>query len=411
MRFLLYSYNFSPEKTGIGKYNGELAVWLARRGHKVDVITTNPYYPEWRVHPDYQGQRWRTERDGNLTVYRCPMYVPKNITGKTRILSDLSFIFFSAFLWVRLFFRPRYDVVMAVCPSLFIGWYPYLYSCLRRTRFVYHFQDLQLDAAIQLGLLKNTFLIALLKKAERFLLRKAYRVASISEGMKEQLFYKGVAEERYLMLENWVDTSFIKPLARHETEMLRREWGLEAEDRVILYSGNMGEKQGLEVVLEAAARLQMHSNWKFILCGEGVAKRALLEATQKEGLTNVYFKTLLPYERLAELLALGDVHLVPQKRAAADLVLPSKLTGILAAGGLAIVAAEEGTTLYRTIHDHALALVVEPENGEALSNAIKTALSETQETRKRNALTYAQKKLDKNEILENFEKSLLATLT
>jgi colanic acid biosynthesis glycosyl transferase WcaI len=404
VHILLYSYNFSPEKAGIGKYNGELAIWLAQQGHQVDVITAPPYYPEWQVHANYSNDKWRVEHSANLTVYRCPMYVPKHVTGKTRLLSELSFTCSSFLVWLRLSLsKPRYDLVIAIYPPISSGLFPYLYSRIFKSTFVFHVQDLQVDAAAQLGIIKSSFLLNILKRFERFLLRKADLVCSISEGMKGKLVEKGVPPENYCMLENWVDLDFIKPQPFIKTFRLRNELGIKEFDKVILYSGNLGEKQGLEIVLQAAALLAERKEWRFIFCGDGVAKAKLVKMAADLELTNVHFCPLFPYERLPELLSLGDLHLVPQKRAAADLVLPSKLTGILAVGGLAMVSAEKGTSLFNTIQQNNIGIVVEPEDCQTLADAIVTALTGDFSIQKNNAFQYAQLYLNKDLILGKFE--------
>ncbi len=409
MRFLLYSYNFSPEKTGIGKYNGELAEWLVKRGHEVDVITTNPYYPEWKVHPQFRDKKWRTERSDRLTVYRCPMYVPAQLSGLRRMLSDLSFIFTSSILWLKVLFKPRYDVVMAVCPSLFVGLFPSLYHKVRGGVFVFHIQDLQLDAAINLGLIKNGKIIRSLQSVERTFFRQATFVSSISEGMKQHILAKGVAEEKYLMLENWVDTDFITPLTQSACADLRRGLGLAATDRVILYSGNMGEKQGLEIVVEAARLLSQHHDWKFVLCGDGAKKQEL--RVLAAGLANVIFIDLIAYERLPELLSLAEVHLVPQKQAAADLVLPSKVGSILAAGGLAIIAADKDTSLYNLMNACDLSILVEPEDVSQLVRAIESALTQNNDSLRMRARQYAIHHLNIEEVLGKFEREVQEAAT
>lgn len=405
MRFLLYSYNFSPEKTGIGKYNGELAEWLIGRGHEVDVITTNPYYPEWKVNPPYSHKKWSTERTTRLTVYRCPMYVPTRLSGPKRMLSDLSFVFTSSILWLKVLFKPRYDVVMAVCPSLFVGLFPTLYQKIRGGLFIFHIQDLQLDAAISLGLVKNKALIRSLQWFKRAFLRQAAFVSSISEGMKRHILDKGVASGKYLMLENWVDTKFIAPLSQDECANLRREIGLSATDRIILYSGNMGEKQGLEIIIEAAQLLSRHQNWKFVLCGDGTKKQELRDLA--EGLSNVSFIDLISYGRLPELLSLAAVHLVPQKRAAGDLVLPSKVGSILAAGGLAIVSADKNTSLYNLMKSHNLGILVEPEDIQQIVSAIELALTRNHDTLRLRARQFAEENLNIDGILSGFESHIL----
>ncbi len=402
MRFLLYSYNFSPEKTGIGKYNGELAEWLVRRGHEVDVITTNPYYPEWKVNPQYSRKKWSTERSTRLTVYRCPMYVPTQLSSAKRMLSDLSFVLNSSILWLKVLFKPRYDVVIAVCPSMFVGLFPTFYKKIRGGVFVYHIQDLQLDAAISLGMLRNKVIVRVLQWTERAFLRQATFVSSISEGMKQHILCKGVSEEKYLMLENWVDIKFITPLSQAACAALKRDMGLSATDRIILYSGNMGEKQGLEIIIEAAELLSRHKNWKFVLCGDGTKKQKLKDLAQ--GLSNVSFIDLISYARLPELLSLAELHLVPQKRAAGDLVLPSKVGSILAAGGLAIVAADQDTSLEKVMRSHDLGILVEPENIQQLVRAIESALTRDHGSLRLRARQFAEQNLNRDRILSRFER-------
>lgn len=274
MRVLLYSISYSPEVAGSGRFNGELTKWLAEQGHQVDVITAHPYYPEWKVRSEYQGKGWFAEKTGNLTVYRTPLYVPKQVTGKTRILHELSFALNSLVHWGRLLFK-RYDVLIGVCPPLQAGLIPYIFSRLKRTPFAFHIQDLQVDAARNLGLIKNERLLNFLDSIERYLLRNANRVSSISEGMKRNIISKGATPERYRMVENWVDIDTFHPLPMGQS--LRAELGFTPTDQIALYAGNIGEKQGLEVLVEAAAQLRSQPDIKIVIFGEGAARDRLQE--------------------------------------------------------------------------------------------------------------------------------------
>ncbi len=407
MRFLLVSYNFAPEKTGIGKYNGEWAAWLAERGHLVDVITSNPYYPEWKVEEAYRDNQWRVERKGRLTIYRVPMYIPARVTGISRIISDISFVLTSLTAWARLIWqRQNYDVVIAVCPSMLNGIVPAIYSKLTGSFMLYHVQDLQLDAAVNLGFIRSRLLQRLLRWIEKVQLTSATVVSSISEGMRDKLLAKGVEAGRYLMIPNWVDTDFIRP-EEAGAGGLRQAMGFMEEDKVILYSGNIGEKQGIEVIIEAAALLKDQADWKFLICGEGVIKNQLVTMTKEKGLANVFFRPLQSYELLPDLLNMADLHLVPQKRAAADLVLPSKLTGILAAGGVSIVACERGATLFELINQNRMGYTVEPENAQELAGVIRMALTGDHVSVRQAARRYAESHMGKAAILRQFEDFIL----
>lgn len=409
MRILLYSISYSPEVAGSGRFNGELTEWLAQQGHKVDVITAHPYYPEWRIRPEYKRKGWLIERKGNLTIYRTPLYVPEQITGKTRILHELSFAVNSLIHWGHLLFK-KHDVIIGVCPPLLAGLIPYIAGRLKRKPFVFHIQDLQVDAARNLGLIKNEKLLGFLDGVERYVLRHADRVSSISEGMKQNILRKGTSEANYFMLENWTDIDTMCPMPAQDA--LRAGLGFIRTDKIILYSGNIGEKQGLEILIDTASHLAQRTDINFVVVGEGAARKRLIEQAKKQDLKNIHFLDPIPYEDLPKMLAMADIHLVLQKRATSDLVMPSKLVNILSVGGTVIVSAEKNTSLSSVLLNNKLGWVVEPERSDLLADKILLALNSPDSQQYRvNARCYAESYLSKRVILPRFEALLFNLIT
>ncbi len=410
-RVLLIGGNFSPELTGIGKYNGEMIDLLASLGYQCTVVTSFPYYPHWKVQEPYtKSSRWYKSEtkippgadSAPIKIFRCPHYIPETPSGLKRVISDFTFcisVFFKVF---QFFFTKKYDFVIVVAPPFQLGLLGVMYSKMKGGKFLYHIQDLQVDAARDFNLIRSKFVINLLLKIEAYILRRADVVSSISQGMIKKIEMKHPRE--VVFFPNWVDTSMFFPLPGKER--LKEEFDFEKTDRIILYSGAIGEKQGLEAILESAKALENHSNLKFVICGSGPYKEKLKEQTEKQNLKNVIFLPLQPFEKLNLFLNMADIHLVLQKANATDLVMPSKLTAILAVGGVAIITANEGSSLYNVVDAHQMGILIEPENPDTLIDAIDRVFKNNNQTIHQNARLYAQQYLSIDQIFRKFSMHL-----
>lgn len=408
MKILIFSLNYAPEPTGTGKYTGEMAAWLAGQGHKVEVICGLPHYPQWRLYDAYRHGRIRREVHEGVSVKRTPHFIPQadNLNAKTRIWMELSFTMSAARHWIpRVFSRSKPDIVIAVMPPMQIAAWPLLYSLVRRVPCVLQVQDLQVDAALRLGLLKSRG-GRLLYGIEGLLLRMATRVATITEAMRQRIVEKGVKRDKTLLFPNWADVENVTP--RNRDNGFRRVAGVEPHQVIVLYAGNMGEKQGLSSVLEAAALFRGDSDIVFLMVGTGAA-RVRLELLAKDlALPNLRFLDVQPLEMLPDMLAAGDIHLIVQRRDAADLVMPSKLTNILAAGRACVATADPGTALHEVVCGHDTGEVVPPGDHIALAGAIRRMVSDPHRRVAcgQRARRYAELYLDRNRILGLFEDSL-----
>lgn len=410
MRVLIHGINYWPELTGIGKYTSEMAQWLARSGHEVRVVTAPPYYPSWVVERGYSTWQYRHEYLSRVSVWRCPLWVPKKPTAFKRLLHLASFAVTSfPFMMAQVFWKP--DVVLTIEPPLFSSAQAWLTARLSGAKAWLHVQDFEVEAFFGLRFGSSAFLKRILCSMEAWVMRRFDHVSTISQAMLNRIIRLNVPQKRTSLLPNWVDTKRVrpKPLGRD----LRAEWGFSPDQKIILYSGNMGRKQGLEVILDVASLLEKtHPETVFLLVGDGAAKNSLVEQAQKRRLNNVVYKPLQPSEDIPSLLAMADLHVVIQKRGAADAVMPSKLTGILAAGGHAVITADANTELGRLVTDNpGIAVLVEPENKEALRRAIIDTLSEraSKQGSRFNAVArrYAEQHLATDIVLRAFENRLL----
>jgi colanic acid biosynthesis glycosyl transferase WcaI len=441
LKIILYGINFAPELTGIGKYTGEMAAWLAAQGHEVRVVTAPPYYPDWAVGAGYSARSWRRERWRTVDVWRCPLWVPLRPGGAKRLLHLASFALSSLPVMLRqVLWRP--DVVWAVEPALFCAPAALVVARLSGAKAWLHVQDFEVDAAFDLGLLRGKLLRGVVAGAERWLMRRFDVVSTISQRMHQRLLDKGVAPANALLAPNWVDVLAITPdghksssqtveledgsggkgvesksspvktaKAASTVNSFRLQLGIAPHALVALYSGNMGGKQGLEL-LAGVAKLCLaqaalgQPAIVFVFCGNGAGRADLVQRCA--GLTNVHFLELQPIERLNELLAMADVHLLPQRADAADLVMPSKLTGMLASGRPVLATAHPGTELADVVQGCGVA--VPPEDPAAMAQALIALAADSTRRKKLGAAgrVYALAHLDREAVLKKLESAMMA---
>lgn len=408
MKILVYGLNYSPEITGAGKYTGEMAAWLARRGHEVRVVTAPPYYPAWRVDSAYRGRSYCVESSpGTLAprVYRCPLWVPAKPRGGSRIVHLMSFALSSApVMALQTLWKP--DIVFTIEPTFFGAPVALLSATFAGAASWLHVQDFEVDAAFRLELLPKDGRIHWLAKGfERFFTGCFTRVSTISAKMVERIVAKGAVRGEVLLFPNWGDTEAVKPAEPGSENPFRKLLNL--QDKIVfLYSGNLGVKQGLEILDPLSASFEDDPRVHFLICGDGAFRAPLKALIGKR--KNVTMLPLQPVERLNDLLNAADIHLLPQRRGVADLVMPSKLYGILASGRPVIATTDLNTQVASIVEG--CGLVVPAEDPASLRSAavrlvedydLRTSLGMA-------AREYAVKYLGKEPVLCRFEQDMVA---
>lgn len=397
MKILLYSANFAPEPTGIGKYSGEMVEWLTSQGHEVRVVCAPPYYPDWRLAEGYRWPMYRHEEMLGARVWRAPLWVPQHPSGLKRVVHLLSFALTSLPVMLRqAFWRP--DVVVTVAPAFVCAPAGWLTARLSGGKAWLHVQDFEVDVAFGMGLLKGGWLRRSVLAAERLLMRRFDVVSSISGRMVERLHAKGVPVERTHLFPNWVNVEHIRPL--QGCSPYREELGIAPDAKVVLYSGTLGNKHGLCILPKAANMLRHRKDIVFVICGDGVMKRELQHACRD--MENVRMLPLQPAERLCDLLGMADIHLLPQSAEAEDLVLPSKINGMLSSGRPVIATCNPESELGRVVAR--CGLVTPPGNAMAMASAI-VQLADAPTDRSDlggKARRYAEQRLSINGILSSF---------
>lgn len=404
MRILILGLNYAPEAVGIGPYTAELAADLCARGHTVSVVAARPYYPAWRVDPAHASTMYSRTTEAGVDVTRCPIYVPHEPTGLRRMLHHVSFGLAALVPMLRRAWSDQPDIVMTVTPSLIASPVAWIAAAMCGAKRWLHIQDFEIEAAFATGLVSSKGPVARFAAAvEAWVLAHADRISTISPQMCARLTSKRVRLDQIVEIRNWARLEAIRPL--DQCSIYRERWGLKGR-HVALYSGNIANKQGIGIILAAARLLASRPDIVFVICGRGPNRQQLLDASAD--LETIQFHDLQPPESLNELLGLATVHLLPQLKGAADLVLPSKLTNMLASGRPVIATADAGTGLAREVEGCGIATA--PGDAAAFAAAIVALVDDPERARRLAAAGRARalSRWCRTPIIDRLEREMIA---
>ncbi len=401
MKVLILSINYWPEVTGIGAFTISRAEHLAAAGHEVEVCTTFPYYPEWKVPAEYAGKFAANEERNGVRIFRSYAYIPNPVTSVKRVVHEASFIATSL---MRALGRRRPDVLLVVSPPLGLAASAIFLSWLWQIPYVFDVEDLQPDSAADLGMLPPRVL-KLMYRVEAAAYRCAALVSTITNGMRDRILKKGVPPEKVTLFEARLDDSLLD-LAPGQGAAFRQRYGL-GDKFLVTHSGNMGVKQGLDVIVDAAARNRADRSTLFLLVGGGAVRERIQSRVAEQGLENVRFLPLLDEADFQGLLAASDICLVTQQKPVSDIVFPSKIVTYLAAGRPVIASVSSGGEVALAIRESGAGLLVEPEDPKALLAAIQSLRAADLHEYGENARKYADRRWSSARVLGHFEQCLM----
>ena len=403
MKILILSINYWPEVTGIGAFTTYRAEHLATAGHKVEVCTTFPYYPNWKVPKEYSGELGLTEERNGVHIIRSRAYIPNPVTPIRRILHEASFV---AGAFLRGLFRPRPDVMLVVSPPLGLTAPAILLSRWWGVPYVFDVEDLQPDSAGDLKMLPR-WTVRLLYNVERAAYHNARLVTTLTPSMRRRLIAKGLTEDKVELLEPRMDESLTN-LLPEEAEAFRRKYDL-GERFLVTHSGNMGVKQGLGVILEAALLGRADDSMLFLCVGDGVECDRIKRRAAELDLGNVRFLPVLDEKDFRGLMAASGICLVTQQHSVSEIAFPSKIVTYLAAGRPVIASVNPECEVAHLIHESGAGNIVPAEDPRALLDAVDALRRNGLPQAGQNAREYARARWSSARVLGELERCLAAT--
>lgn len=384
MKLLILCPHYAPDTAPTGEVMTSIGTELVARGHELHVITSLPWYQHHRIEPGWEGRVIRHEDHDWGRITRVHPFPTDKRNIPARAAGFAGFTVLSAAMGLRGRAGKRPDAVLAMSPPLTLGGAGWMAARRWGVPFVFNIQDVFPDVAVEVGAISNPKVIKLASWLERWSYRRSDAVTVLSDDLRDNLVAKirgsvPDAYDRIRVIPNFVDTARITP-ADPEAGTYRAEHGLTGK-RVVMYAGNVGFSQSLDLVLDAARTIGSRpegADVVFVINGGGSARGHLEQ--EAAGLDNVRFVDFQPKERLPEVLAAGDIHVVPLRRGLARSSVPSKTYSILAAGRPVVASVDEGTEVARVVEKAGAGLAVPPDDREAFTAALAGLLTDPART-------------------------------
>ena len=401
MRAVVWGINYAPEFTGIAPHSVALCEFLQARGDNVSMITSFPYYPAWEKQSEDHGCLYRTDQVNEVPVHRCWQFVPQRVSALKRIIHEGSFVFTST---LRALSLPRADVYVLVSPPLLLGVAGWLVGKVKGAPFVFHVQDMQPDAAVGLGMLKASWFTKALYWLESFAYRHATRVSGITRGMLKSFHDKGVPEAKLIYFPNAIALNNAAPPPAHGE--FRHRHGFAPEEFLAIYAGNLGVKQGLEVLLETAPLLR-DPRIRIVICGDGAQREALAARVYELKLPNMNMLPLQAGSDYRALLVDADVCFITQQVGAGNSFFPSKFLGLLAESKPVITVAAPECELALSLAEGKFGVNVPPGHARQLADLLDSLANDPRRLAEYGAAgrRYVEQ-FEKNRVLQSFAEEL-----
>ncbi|NLA35931.1 MAG: glycosyltransferase family 4 protein [Actinobacteria bacterium] len=371
MKLLVICPHYAPDVAPTGEVMTAIANALIERGHTLDIVTALPWYRKHAIEPGWDHKLTQTEKTpwGSITRLHPFPTSKSNIPARA-----LAFGGFTGVATVAAAVRRNTpDAVLVMSPPLILGITGWLAAKRWRVPMVFNIQDVFPDVAVEVGAITNPKVIAVAKWLERFLYLRSDAVTVLSEDLRGNLAAK-IADnrpERVRVIPNFVDTERIAPADRMTS--YREEFGL-GDRTVVMYAGNIGYSQSLDLLVGAAKRFAERDDVVFVVNGEGSGLNEVRGSA--DGLDNIVFAPLQPKDRLPEVLATGDIHTILLKRGLARSSVPSKMYSILAAGRPCVSSVDEGTEVERSLVAAGAGTAVPPEDLDSFCAALEPLLND-----------------------------------
>lgn len=369
LKILVFNAYYEPEKAASIYLPKNIYEGFAEHGWETSVfvpVPTRGVSRETRRY--YQKHRKETKFDGRLNVVR--MQLVKE--GRNPVLRAIRYILMNIMFLLKAVGTSA-DVIFVQSTPPTQGAMAAVIKKIKKIPFVYNLQDIFPDSMVNAGMTKQGSLLWKIGRSmENFTYNNADKIIVISETMKQLLLEKAVAEEKIEVVYNWVETDKVVPIKRKDNYLFD-EYGLDRSGFYVVYAGNLGQAQNIDIILDVARLLERNTEIKFIIFGQGVLQEEYKTRIESENRPNILIYDLLPYEKVSYVYSLGNVGIVSCKKGFGKTAFPSKTWNIMAAGSAVIASFDKNTDLEKILIENEIGKFCEADNVNQLMDAILDA--------------------------------------
>ena len=370
MRLLVITPHFEPDTAPTGIIVTSLVDQWAEQGHQIEVITSLPWYEKHEIENHWGGKLFRREEKESVTVTRLHPFPQDKNNLLRRLMSFLAFSFLAVI--ASLLKRGPFDAVVALSPPLTLGTVGKVAAVRHRCKLILNLQDIFPDVAVTLGKIKSRSSIKVLEKYEKFTYNGSDAITVLSKDLEENVNKKIDRKKnppQIAVIPNFLISSSIKPQDRLTNYREEHQLG---EKFVVMYAGNLGNSQSFELITKAAKKHEERDDIVYVINGGGVMSNQLKQ--QANVLKNLVVIDYQPVERLSEVLATADLHLVPLRTGLGDMSVPSKIYSIFAAGRPVIASVDSGTEIERIVAESEGGIAVPPDDFDSFIFALESLI-------------------------------------
>lgn len=402
MKYLFLSINYSPEPTGFAPHVAAICEKLVRENNTVNIISGFPFSPNWHRWEGYENKWVLIQEINGVTVRRVTHFIPRR-SGRflDRILMESTFCL-SAFFHIIINRLSEYDLIVYVGAQPSIALLSKIFSKLIQVPYVIEINDLASQAATDVGIIKTKFILSLITTFEFWSYNGSSGAVVLCSAFRDALINNGYPNSKIRIIPSPINLENIRPIMADDS--FRKKYGLSKDDFIILYAGSMGLKQALINIINTAQILRaIRNDVKWIIVGDGEQNQYLKKKVLEYSLQGIV--NILPFQdekNLSKMFADADVLLLNQLSSLVDAVIPSKLLTYMSAGKPIVAAVNKKSQGAAILNESKGGLIVEPENPQALCNAVIPLKRKDPVLNQMGQLNreYAEQHFDQNKVVE-----------